>query len=1130
MKTANERLNAIIDTGSYITCINEKYVLNKLRIDETETRAGGMCNEPCMITGKTKGNFNYLGKNFNFSAEVVRGLVADLLLGLDFLKQEEFIINLRNDTLEFGKGENIVKTKINVYGTLENINACEEFVCMRDDCYIAPKKSKNVTINVSHKFPGKTEIENLQYFGWKTGVTVKQINNCNNLVTLQIKNHTHTGQKIFKNQRICKIKNPDENHTINNLNKKPQYEETDEKLMDNEGVEIDINPNLSVEQMKQVKGVLKKHLHLFTSDPLKVGIANIEPYKITLVDNTPVASRGYKLSPFERREMKKLIDKLLDAKILRRSSSPYATPCFLKKKDEHNFRFLCNFIKVNEKILNDRNAVPRTDNIFMALEGNKFFSTLDANQGFFQIPICEEDKFITAIIFDNELFEFNVLPQGLKISPAAFSKAIYRTFSDIMYEIVVAYMDDICTYGKTFEHALENLKEILERLSKLNLKLKTGKCKFMYNDTKLLGHKIDGKKVFTIEKNIEKIKKFPIPRTVKKVRSFLGLTGYYRKFIKNYAKLAWPLTNETKGNPKDNHPVTWNDELNKSFEKLKESLTAEPVLAIYKEGRDTILEIDGSSVAVGAVLSQVNERKEKHPVAYFSKKLLPRQKSYCAYDLELTALVEAVTHFREYLYGQHFVVLTDHAALVHFRGAKQPNARLARMVEKLSDYDFEIKHIKGAQNVVPDTLSRTVINITTRQQSKKLMNEKNGKKDVKGKFDQIGEMSETNKKREKPKNWDKNQSEVGCEGNIVSKEKKEKKCKKMKSDEKIEKTGTKVKENENKKHMISDNSKNEGKNNTGECNENQIVEIGKNSDDLYTNDDNKNDKEELLSNFEILNLEDEQKKDKFCNEIILAKSGFLKGGKNYVEKLKKYAKSYIIEGKILKYKLWAKEGIRKIPLIPKNLQKNILIQFHDKALGGGHFGMYKTLEKIKQYYFWPGIRKDVKNYIKNCERCQKTKVDSGKKFGLLKPIPVEDSSPLAHLELDFVGKLPESSGKNYVLVGSCRSTRYSFAKATKSADADSVIKMLHDIITTFGIPKKITTDRGTHFVNKKFRDECDVLGIKLYHSTTYSPQTQGGVERFNRTLKNALTKYVHDNPNSWTQYLPYLIFTNTHTP
>lgn len=328
----------------------------------------------------------------------------------------------------------------------------------------------------------KIIIQPIQYFEQTSGVHLQNYEIQENQVKLTLKNYTSKMSELRKNQKIAKIKICPESEIITNLSfpivANAPTKTVGEKIYDSEGTEININPNLKPEQRKQALHLISRYVDLFTTDPLNVGKANVEPYEIKLKDNEPVALRAYALAPVERRALCEIANRMQEANLLSRVSSPYAAPAFAKKKDDGTYRLLCNYQKLNEKIITDKNAVPRTENIFLALEGSKYFCVLDANQGFFQIPLSEKSQEITAIILDNELFKFHVLPQGLKVSPAAFSKAIYNAFSDILYKNVVSYMDDICAYGKSFEQTLKNLEITLQRLKLLNLKLKTKNASF----------------------------------------------------------------------------------------------------------------------------------------------------------------------------------------------------------------------------------------------------------------------------------------------------------------------------------------------------------------------------------------------------------------------------------------------------------------------------------------------------------------------------------------------------------------------------------------------------------------------------------------------------------------------------
>jgi len=207
---------------------------------------------------------------------------------------------------------------------------------------------------------------------------------------------------------------------------------------------------------------------------------------------------------------------------------------------------LVDYRKLNNESISDKHPIPRSQDLFKSLEGAKYYSTIDMAQGYFQIPLKIEDRDKTAFITDFGLYHFKRIPQGFKNSGPIFQRIINNLFSDYLYRTMVAYLDDICCFGKNFEIALKRLGEILFRLDEAGLKLKTSKCAFFKNEIELLGHKVSNNGIVPLERNVKAITNFPIPKKIKDVRSFIGLTSYYRKYIENFAKIANPLTELTK--------------------------------------------------------------------------------------------------------------------------------------------------------------------------------------------------------------------------------------------------------------------------------------------------------------------------------------------------------------------------------------------------------------------------------------------------------------------------------------------------------------------------------------------------------------------------------------------------------
>ncbi|GFX63496.1 transposon Tf2-9 polyprotein [Trichonephila clavipes] len=344
------------------------------------------------------------------------------------------------------------------------------------------------------------------------------------------------------------------------------------------------------------------------------------------------------------------------------------------------------------------------------LQGAKVYTTLDLKNGFFHVDVNEDCKHLTSFVVPDGQFEFNKVPFGLSTSPSVFQRYVYSIFRELMRKgIVIIYMDDLVIPAKDEKEGLEKLGEVLEVASKYGLEMKFKKCQFLRRKVEFLGRVVENG---TIRPSIAKtiaVKKFPVPTTVKQVQSFLGLTGYFRKFIPAYSQIAKPLSDLTR---KDN-PFMFEQPQMEAFEKLKKLLTESPVLSIFQQGRTTELHTDASKQGYGAVLLQEAEDGKLHPVQYMSQKTTPAEEKYSSYELEVLAVVNALKKFRTYLLGNHFKIITDCSAFQKTMDKKDLVTRVARWTLLLEEYDYEIVHRSGQRMQHVDALSRYPVTIIT---------------------------------------------------------------------------------------------------------------------------------------------------------------------------------------------------------------------------------------------------------------------------------------------------------------------------------------------------------------------------------------------------------------------------------
>jgi len=565
---------AILDTGSNLSCIDYSLTKNKQLMEPKENIIiTGADNTELKQLGRTQITIKIKNYHYLINAYVIEGLRCKLLLGNDFNIKNNVIIDFKNRKIQITNNTIPMNeiwydyNKNNITRIHTKINYITSIIYNEKDQNNI--ENKNITTpheqKLNHKNTytdtNKNEEENKANQTNDLKLETQILNK--NEKEISEDNFPNLYTQTYKGMTIGKIKKTNDSiykETILTITKLKH------ELTDKQGTVIKISNELNNEQMEKAKVLINKYKHLFTSDPLDIGCANIEPCEINLKSNKTIFQPPYRVAPVQREKLKLLIDQMIISDIVEPSRSNYAAPVFLiPKKEKGEYRFLVDYRKLNNETISDKHPIPRSQDLFKSLEGAKYYSSIDMAQGYFQLPIKIEDRYKTAFITDFGLYQFKRIPKGFKNSGPIFQRIINNIFSDYLYKTMVAYLDDICCFGKDFESSLERLKTILTQLDEAGLKLKTNKCVFFSSKIELLGHEVSNNGIIPLEKNVEAIKKFPIPKKVKDVRSFIGLTSYYRKYILNFAKIASPLTDLTKKENKFN----WDKNHNNAFNILK---------------------------------------------------------------------------------------------------------------------------------------------------------------------------------------------------------------------------------------------------------------------------------------------------------------------------------------------------------------------------------------------------------------------------------------------------------------------------------------------------------------------------------------------------------------------------------
>src|SRR2546430_15478915 len=395
---------------------------------------------------------------------------------------------------------------------------------------------------------------------------------------------------------------------------------------------------LDGKQQEKFTKLVQEYEGIFAKNSKDLGRTNLAKHTIDTGNHKPFKEIVYRVNPFKKEVIEKEIQDMLEKGVIRRSNSLWSSPVTLVLKSNGKWRFCIDYRKLNEITRKDNHPLPRIDTILEKFGGSKWFSTMDMASGYWQIEMEEQDIEKTAFITHEGLYEWVVMPFGLTNAPATFQRTMQLVLGELFYTIAPVYIDDIIVHSETFGNHLNDLEQVFERIKGANLKLGPEKCKFCFGEIKFLGHIIGKDGIKTDPAKIEKVKNYPRPVNLTQLRGFLGLAKYYRKFIKDFAKIAKPLNELTKGsrseplrirdgikmkrkkseaekNKKDEEFMeNWKENQEEAFKKLKEALITAPVLIYPNFEKEFILYTDASKIALGAILHQKGEDNKEHVI------------------------------------------------------------------------------------------------------------------------------------------------------------------------------------------------------------------------------------------------------------------------------------------------------------------------------------------------------------------------------------------------------------------------------------------------------------------------------------------------------------------------------------
>lgn len=986
----------------------------------------------------------------------------DGLIGIDLLQQLHAVVDIGNKVLV----TQLVQIPILIH---ENKTPQKQLRNCNHTIIIPPRTQQIVKIPVCYK--NGIGILNFTKYSKDVESPEAVINIENYFAYVALTNSGENSYKITITEPFdIELLNTNEVNFCNQLEPNNEIGQVYDKLLKENLKNLQFE-HLNSEEKKAIQKICFEYRDIFHCEDIPLSFSNEITHKINLTNDSPIYTKSYRFPEIHKKEVASQISKMLDQGIIQPSTSPWNSPIWIvPKKLDHSgkqkWRIVIDYRKLNERTIDDKYPLPNITDILDKLGRANYFTTLDLASGFHQIEIDKNDIQKTGFSTQNGHYEFKRMPFGLKNAPSTFQRVMDNILRGLNNEICLVYLDDIIIFSTSLQEHICRLKSVFDRLRKANFKIQLDKSNFLQKEVAYLGHVITPQGVRPNPDKISAIQKFPIPTTQKEIKSFLGLLGYYRRFIKDFAKITKPLTACLKKNAKIIH----NQNFVESFNNCKQILCNDPILQYPDFEKEFILTTDASNVAIGAILSQGTIGSDK-PVAYASRTLNETEQRYSTIEKELLAIVWACKYFRPYIFGRRFVVVSDHRPLSYLFNLKEPNSKLIRWRLKLEEYDYTVVYKKGKLNSNADALSRIKINLHETEST----------------INNPGDVNQEtleflNEFANNPENYEPLPSTSNdglTQPKII-----------IHSDIQI-KPPNKPCDSDQTPHSLSKNTSNDAIPIQDEIinNKTNQILIFKNNTHKLSVDQEKYGNQKILTvklpitenEKLIFNFMKEYLKPDVTYYIYFCEPQFSVTFSNI------YSDNFNKNG----FKL-----IRCTKLINtvKDIEEQLcLIRNHHEGKTN-HRGIEETLQFLKRNYYWLNMKDTITRYINSCNVCQRAKYSRKLPYVPLM-LTETPSKPFQIVHIDVF----TYDSKIYLTIVDAFSKFaqiHPLAGKTAIHISDALVKHF----AYFGTPQNIVIDSGREFCNETVKELLKLHKINVHFTTPGHHESNSIVERFHSTL------------------------------